>query len=128
MHIKRLFGLAICLAMLGLGSVVGVGVYLLHRSHPPAATSPVEQDDGMLYSNAEPWQDPDPPFPLTCAHPAYCQLGVDLVCTIVYVMLDYGTTDSDIVQALRPQHDEITAVDFTDCQGFEHYWTVGTTA
>lgn len=122
MNTKRFVAAAAITAMVGFGSLAGVGVYLVHRVESRAPATSIAHDDGMIQQDVQPWADPEPPFPLTCAHPAYCQLGVDLVCTIVYVMLNAGTAEADIVKALRPQHDEITAADFAECQGFLHYW------
>lgn len=116
---------AVITLIAGLLLMAGAAVLAFAWNHERAAPAPgpsVQIDDGMLYDHTEPWVDPSPPFPLTCAHPAYCELAVDRVCTIIYVMLSVGTSEDDIRRALTPQHDEIHVEDFTDCQGFEQYW------
>jgi len=80
-------------------------------------------DDGERSIGVAPWVEPSAPFPSTCANEGYCLLGTDSICTIILVMLNQGTAETDIVAVLRPQHDLIHADDFTNCRGFQHYWS-----
>lgn len=113
---------------LALGFVALVGLYAQYQH--TLNREPVEQvyNDGMIYTDPEPVTDPwDPQFPVTCLHPAWCDPGIDSICTIIWVARHEGTSNADIVTMLRDSGQYTEPAAFYSCMDYWRFssWTDG---
>jgi len=65
-------------------------------------------------------------FPHHCRHTAYCELGSDSICTILYLAEETGTPLEDILYGLAGEVDRgrLAADDFAGCPQYLPYFDV----
>lgn len=60
-------------------------------------------------------------FPLACRNPAYCELGPDSICTIIYLARYIGTPDAQIREGVAAELPRLRDSDFNPCPHYRIY-------